>query len=291
MKGEVILRILAQESLKSKLRLRRYGEKNFRDQFVISKKWLGLIWNYFSNSRAFMKICGLRVDIQEVQGPFCKVAGIKEFPDLIYNGKFCGPSPRCGGSAARSDPRWTAGATDTGHSGALPVHGARALGFAGAHRRGATGRWGHGELDGLLIGARAAVWRPGDGGEERRRLELIVRVKEGAKGLGREGKRCGEVRGWCSPFIGVEGAPGRGGRGVTVALIIFNAIEDGKVKGRVKEGVLMAGRVRREAAIQGTELGGMGWPSTAGFDSGAAGVGRHGVGDGTDSWGPHGRER
>jgi hypothetical protein len=25
------------------------------------------------------------------------VAGIKEFPDLIYNGKFCGPSPRCGG--------------------------------------------------------------------------------------------------------------------------------------------------------------------------------------------------
>jgi hypothetical protein len=35
-----------------------------------------------------MKICGLRVDIQEVQGPFCKVAEIKEFPYLIYNGKF-----------------------------------------------------------------------------------------------------------------------------------------------------------------------------------------------------------
>jgi hypothetical protein len=30
--------------------LRRYGEKNFRDLFVISEKWLGLIWNYFSNS-------------------------------------------------------------------------------------------------------------------------------------------------------------------------------------------------------------------------------------------------
>jgi hypothetical protein len=29
---------------------------------------------------AFMKICGLRVDIQEVQGPFCKVTEIKEFP-------------------------------------------------------------------------------------------------------------------------------------------------------------------------------------------------------------------
>jgi hypothetical protein len=41
-----------------------------------------------------MKICGLRVDIQEVQGPFCKVVGIKEFMDLIYNGKFRGLSPR-----------------------------------------------------------------------------------------------------------------------------------------------------------------------------------------------------
>jgi hypothetical protein len=25
--------------------------KEFRDLFVISEKWLGLIWNYFSNSR------------------------------------------------------------------------------------------------------------------------------------------------------------------------------------------------------------------------------------------------
>jgi hypothetical protein len=33
------------------------------------------------------------------------------------------------------------------------------------------------------------VWRLGDGGEEQRRLELITRVKEGAKGLGREGKK------------------------------------------------------------------------------------------------------
>jgi hypothetical protein len=46
---------------------------------------------------AFMKIGGLRVDTQEVQGPFCKVAGIMEFPDLIFNGKIDGPSPRCGG--------------------------------------------------------------------------------------------------------------------------------------------------------------------------------------------------
>jgi hypothetical protein len=82
------------------LRLRRYGEKNFRDLFVILEKWLGLIWIFFSNSRAFMKIGGLRVDTHEVQGPFCKVAGIKEFLNLIYNEKFHGPSPRCGGPRA-----------------------------------------------------------------------------------------------------------------------------------------------------------------------------------------------
>jgi hypothetical protein len=47
-----------------------------------------------------MKIAGLQVETEEVQGPFCKVAGIKEFPDLIFNGKFRGPSPWCGGPRA-----------------------------------------------------------------------------------------------------------------------------------------------------------------------------------------------
>jgi hypothetical protein len=41
MKEEVILRILAQELPKSELRLRRYGETNFKDLFVIYGKWLG----------------------------------------------------------------------------------------------------------------------------------------------------------------------------------------------------------------------------------------------------------
>jgi hypothetical protein len=99
-----------------------------------------------------MKICGLRVDIQEVQGPFCKVVGIKEFLDLIYNEEFRGPSPQCGGPVVHSGPRWTAGGMDTRHGSALPVRGARALGLAEAHRRDAIGRGGHGNSMGCSPG-------------------------------------------------------------------------------------------------------------------------------------------
>jgi hypothetical protein len=51
MKEEVILRILAQESPKLELQLRRYGEKNFRDLLAISGKWLGVFLEIFLNSR------------------------------------------------------------------------------------------------------------------------------------------------------------------------------------------------------------------------------------------------
>jgi hypothetical protein len=47
----------------------------------------------------------------------------------------------------------------------------------------------------VLIGARAAAKRRCDRGKERWWLELIARVKEGVKDLGREGKRGGEGRG------------------------------------------------------------------------------------------------
>jgi hypothetical protein len=55
--------------------------------------------------------------------------------------------------------------------------------------------------------------RSGVGSEEQRQLELVARAQEAVKGLGREGKRCGVFRGWCSPFIGAGGAPRRGGQG------------------------------------------------------------------------------
>jgi hypothetical protein len=52
-----------------------------------------------------------------------------------------------------------------------------------------------------------------DGGKDSWRLELDSSAKEGARELRREGKRGGEGRGCSSPFIGVDGAPGSGGRG------------------------------------------------------------------------------
>jgi hypothetical protein len=51
MKVGVIPRILLKESLNFELRLQRYGEKNFRDLFVISGKWLGVFLEIFLKIR------------------------------------------------------------------------------------------------------------------------------------------------------------------------------------------------------------------------------------------------
>jgi hypothetical protein len=65
----------------------------------------------------------------------------------------------------------------------------------------------------VLTGDGGVAERRRTGGNERRRLELVVRAKEGAKELEREGMRCSESRGSHRPFIGVGGGPERGGRG------------------------------------------------------------------------------
>jgi hypothetical protein len=53
--AKMIVRILAQESPKSELRLQGYGEKNFRDLFVISRKWLGLYLEIFLDFRGVVR--------------------------------------------------------------------------------------------------------------------------------------------------------------------------------------------------------------------------------------------
>jgi hypothetical protein len=47
MKYGVIERVLAKESLNLELRLQRYGEKKFRNLFVISGKWIGVFLEIF----------------------------------------------------------------------------------------------------------------------------------------------------------------------------------------------------------------------------------------------------
>jgi hypothetical protein len=100
-------------------------------------------------------------------------------------------------------------------------------------------------------------------GSEWWRLELVVRAKEGVKELGREGMRCGEIRGSHRPFIGAGGAPGRGGWGrVTTALIALTPLKTGaRLRGGLR-GEMMAGRITARAASEG----GPGWRGVAGGD-------------------------
>jgi hypothetical protein len=153
-----------------------------------------------------MKIGGLQVDTQEVQGPFCKVVGIKEFLDLIYNGKFCGPSPRCGGP-------WAAlvhGGPRTGPRRRLtrehPEWRPRAWNLAAVEEK-----WGgnDGEPHRLQEGVAEGQKRPGVGGENwwrRRSVRAVLEHGEKRREVGR-GPVKPEVG--ALPFIGAgEGMPG-----------------------------------------------------------------------------------
>jgi hypothetical protein len=84
-------------------------------------------------------------------------------------------------------------------------------------------------------------WRPGDGSAEPQAVTLGEREARAWREAKRGWERCGELRGLCSPFIGVGGAPGRGSRGVNAGVNGFNAIEDGGgFKGGIKGGKMKA---------------------------------------------------
>jgi hypothetical protein len=125
---------------------------------------------------------------------------------------------------------------------------------------GGGGRAGRGGARDVLTGDGGVAKRRRTGGNERRWLELIARVKKGAKELGREGMSCGESRGSHRPFIGAGGALERGGRGGSNGGVTgFNTIEDGGEVNRGIKGGGNDGRVSKgSGGIRGVEQGGAG---------------------------------
>jgi hypothetical protein len=139
-------------------------------------------------------------------------------------------------------------------------HGHQTEGAVAPHRRaahgrgsspvltgdGGGGRAGRGGAREVLTGDGGVAERRRTRGNERQRLELIARAKEGAKELGREGMRCGESRGSHRPFIGVgerrRGVAGGSNSGVNG----INAIEGrGEVKRGIKEGERPVGKKKK----------------------------------------------
>jgi hypothetical protein len=145
---------------------------------------LGTFWELFYNSGGLFAKLWIAGQFQGNRGASLQQSENNRFLDLIFNGKFRGPSPRCGGP-------WTA-----------PVHdGPRTEGAAVPHRRVACGRWsspvlasdggegraGRGGAREVLTGDGGVAMRRCTEGSERRRLELIVRVKEVRRSLGERG--------------------------------------------------------------------------------------------------------
>jgi hypothetical protein len=76
----VILSILAQESMKSELRLRRYGEKKlWRPIWIFWKEARGIFRNIFENPMVLLKFHGLWVNYKETHGPLRRIPGIIDF--------------------------------------------------------------------------------------------------------------------------------------------------------------------------------------------------------------------
>jgi hypothetical protein len=132
-----------------------------------------------------LKIRGPRLDFTEGQGANCKIGGDFLAPDYFSMGKY--------GGLGHGRLKGLARACPSGPSGV------RRLATGGAMERGV-----HGESISGLTRARAAEWRPGDGGEE---LVVVAPGGGGARAWREEkesGERCGGVRWGFSIYIGAK---------------------------------------------------------------------------------------
>jgi hypothetical protein len=114
---------------------------------------------------------------------------------------------------------------------------------------GRGGRARRDETGGLLTGAQATA-------ERRRRKLRVARALERGSKLESEVARGGGGWGWCSPYIGARGAPGRGGNGQRYWL---NAIDGwGGLRRGLTEG-FRAGELKLRSDISMLEDGQWKW--------------------------------
>jgi hypothetical protein len=102
MKYGVIRRVLAKESLNLELRLQRYGEKKFRDLFVISGKWLGAFLELFLKIRgASCKYVVCKLILEKMRGLSAKCQEMEFFRNYFVEEK---PVDQVHGSVGRAGP-------------------------------------------------------------------------------------------------------------------------------------------------------------------------------------------
>jgi hypothetical protein len=126
------------------------------------------------------------------------VAGIKEFPDLIYNGKFHGPSPRCGGPRAapvHGGPRIR---PQRQLIGERPKRRPRASNLTVVEEKGGGNC---GEPHRLQEGAAERRKWPGVGGEKPAEEVLGAGGARARREEKRGGERSGKARGGCLSLL------------------------------------------------------------------------------------------
>jgi hypothetical protein len=181
-KEEVILRILAQESLDVELWLKRYEFLKFWSYFVDFSEARDVFVNIFQILKPNCKFLDNGLILEKSRGLNAKCLKL-EFSGIIFLKETRGPSPRAVIRAGRAVHRGPTAARTEGAGAQRHAHWSMASSRSGAPTltgRGAKDREEHGDVGLGLTGARAAAWRLGD-----------AVARRGHEKLSEEGFRCG----------------------------------------------------------------------------------------------------